>query len=154
MLYYKIIPYCNMNLVLTLNLQEKNAAVLLEESADNRERQLWTPIEVISKGNDKGFALVSKHKNEKGEALVLAAQGDREALKSISSSAILTETRAAWKFCSIDSELGGLQLQANTNMNLNVFGDGPYKSGNQVGIHDWKDKSPNELWQFSLVGDF
>lgn len=146
MLYYKIIPKCNTDLVLTLNLDDNdNRAVLRTPSEEAKDRQLWSPIEVIS-GDDKGFALFNKYSQQ-----VLAARGDRQPLTQISPSDIL-KNRATWKF--LGSDFGAIQLHANTDMNLNAFGDGPYQPGNTVGIHDWKAGEPNEVWRLSLVGDF
>jgi hypothetical protein len=148
MIYYKIFPACKQDLFLTLNLDTTNSAVLLEDlnQEKDRDRQLWTPIEIISGGSDKGFALLNKYDNK-----VLAARGERQSLTQISPSEI-PEHSATWTFLPVGKwgAFGGIQLQANHNMNLNAFGD-TWKTGNTVGIHDWKNGASNEVWQLIQV---
>jgi len=41
-----------------------------------------------------------------------------------------------------------LRPMADSSQNLNVFGDGPYKSGNPVGTWSWGGGAGNEVWSF------
>jgi len=148
MLYYKIAPKCNEELFLTLNLDPNNSAVLLKDLAQDQEkdRQLWTPVEIITNTEDKGYALLNKHANK-----VLSARGERQPLTQISLSEAFESKVATWRFLPVRDGFGGFQLPANTDMNLNVFGNGPYISGNPVGIHDWKGGADNEIWTLTRV---
>lgn len=143
MLYYKIVPKCNPGLVLARSLQESSAAELLADSDQEKDRKLWSPIEIIS-GNYKGFALVNKHSQK-----VLAAPQDKAALVEISPDVDLITNRAVWQFKGLG--YGAIQLQANDAMNLNVFGNGPYNEGNAVGVWDWSRGKDNEVWEMKTV---
>ena len=57
--------------------------------------------------------------------------------------------RGTWKF--LGQDYGALQLQANTDMNLNVSGDGQYPTGTEVLAFDWAGGHPNEVWNFQMV---
>lgn len=41
-----------------------------------------------------------------------------------------------------------IRPMADSSQNLNVFGDGPYNSGNAVGTWSWGGGAPNEVWSF------
>lgn len=148
MLYYKITPKCNTELLLTLNLDPDNSAVLLKDLEQDKGRQLWTPVEIINGTEDKGYALLNKYANK-----VISARGEHQTLTQISLSEAFESKVATWRFLPVKEGFGGFQLPANTTMNLNVFGNGPYLSGNPVGIHDWGRGADNELWKLTRVED-
>lgn len=145
MIYYKIAPKCSPGMVLTLNLGA-SAAKLEEDSTQDLDRKLWAPVEIVS-GDDKGFALLNKHSQK-----ILAAPTDNSGLTEIGTEPDgILKNRAIWKFKGLG--YGAIQLQADPDMNLNVFGNGPYKSGSEVGVWDWARGADNEVWEMKLVGD-
>lgn len=148
MIYYKIVPACAQNLFLTLNFDSNNSAVLMEDLDQkiDKDRQLWTPIEIVSGGMDKGFALLNKY-----DYKVLARKekdGDRNPLTQISPRD-MSKNSATWTYLPVSkyTDFGAIQLKESQNMNLNAFGNGPWKDGNTVGIHDWNEGATNEVWR-------
>jgi hypothetical protein len=146
MIYYKIFPACAQDLFLTLNLDINNSAVLLKDLAQDKDRQLWTPIEIVSGGMDKGFALLNKY-----DYKVIARKsedGDRKSLTQISPSD-MSKNSATWTYLPVSkyTDFGAIQLKDNQNMNLNAFGNDTWKEGNTVGIHDWNEGATNEVWR-------
>jgi len=148
MLYYKIFPACRPDLYLTLNpTDDQNSAVLKAPLAGRDEdRQLWTPLETFSGVGNKEFVLLNKYNNK-----VLAARGERQTVTQISLSEI-PKHFATWSYLPVAkwNVFGGIQLNADRAMNLNAFGD-TWGEDTKVGIHDWKNGAPNEVWQFALV---
>src|SRR5689334_19185908 len=142
MLYYKIAPKCNRQLFLTLTLNPDSSAEILKDlsQSKDKDKQLWAPVEIITGTENKGFALVNKYDNQ-----VISARGERQPLTHISIREAFESKVATWRDLPVKEGFGAIQLAGNNNMNLNVFGNGPYESGNTVGIHDWQGGEPNEL---------
>lgn len=150
MIYYKILPKCAPTLALTYVDDPENLNVaLLKADSDDLDTQLWTPIEVI-KGTNHGFALLNKYSN-----LVLAAPQNNAPLQAISQKDLFLDDKvtdahmATWKWTGLG--YGGLQLQRNTDMNLNVFTVDSCKSGDTVGVWNWSDGKDKEVWEFRAV---
>ena len=80
-------------------------------------------------------------------SMVISAPNDNAAV-------VLTHhidmNRGTWRFQGVDH--GALQLQANTDMNLNGAGDGPYPSGAAVLAWDWSSGAPNKVLNVLRVG--
>lgn len=93
-------------------------------------------------GYEQGFVLLNYQ-----TSMVISAPNDDSAVKLTK---LVDMNRGVWRFLGVD--YGAIQLQANTNMNLNVEGDGPYNSGTRVLVWDWSGGDSNEIWNFSMVG--
>lgn len=143
MIYYRISPQCtdskSQQLYLTAQRTTNTVVVATSLSGDDRA-QLWTPVVYIS-GSNHGFVLLNAETNQ-----VISAPGDNEPV-------ILTTLddmkRGTWAFNGQGH--GALQLQANTDMNLNVSGNGPYESNTKVSAWSWSRGQTNELWTFQRV---
>lgn len=138
MIYYKIFPKCSSE-ALTYNSGDSKNRALLKADA-NLDTQLWALIEVIN-GTDHGFALLNKSSD-----MVLAAPDNYAKLQAISQADIFKGDgrRATWKWTGLG--YGALQLQRNTDMNLNVWSD-----NTGVGVWDWSQGKDNEVWRFERV---
>src|SRR6185295_8183546 len=147
--YYKLFPRCASDLALTYNEDDSNNRALLKQSAQ-LDTQLWALIEVI-KGTNHGFALLNK-----SSQMVLSAPQNNAHLQSISpellfkKDELLDSHMATWKWTGVG--YGGLQLQRNTDMNLNVFTvDAKGKESDAVGVWNWSDGKDKEVWEFRVV---
>ena len=143
MIYYKISPQCvdPNGRPLYLTAQQSTLTVAVATLLPNNDSsQLWTPVEYIS-GNDQGFVLLNRQTN-----MVISAPDNDAPVKLTALDAM---NRGTWKF--LGQDYGALQLQANTDMNLNVSGDGQYPTGTEVLAFDWAGGHPNEVWNFQMV---
>jgi hypothetical protein len=144
MIYYRISPETSdpNGKPLFLTAQQSTRTVAVATLLPNNDpSQLWTPVEYIW-GTDQGFVLLNYQTN-----MVISAPNDNAAVALTNH---IDMNRGTWKFQGVN--YGALQLQANTDMNLNVAGDGPYPSGTAVLAWDWSDGAPNEVWNFLMVG--
>ncbi|MEP7286446.1 MAG: hypothetical protein ABI947_11820 [Chloroflexota bacterium] len=145
---YYVLPKCkdpnNQELCLTLRVSGPKPfiySVVVATKDLEREFQTWTPIEWLDRGKDQGFILLNPETN-----MVIVAPDDDQAVKVNPLASLAAIDRVFWKF--VGSEYGAIQLQANTKMNLNVKGSGPYPSGTLVLAYSWKKKQSNAMWTF------
>lgn len=146
MIYYLVTPQCtdpNGN-KLYLTAQQSTSTVAVATLLPNADpSQLWTPVEFLLGGNDQGFVLVNRQTNK-----VIAAPNDSASVSLMGFGAVRS-SRATWKYGGTGGGFGALQLQQNTDMNLNVPGNGPYPSGTGVFVWGWSGGDANEVWAFT-----
>ena len=132
-MYYRIKSYTG-DLYLSLNNNDTSSGLIVN-SKQNDDSQLWQGIAIIAtNGAFRGIALV----NKKTPKAIHSPKNDG-ALTLIDVTPDMQ--RATWN-------VGGvaIQLRDNTDMNLNVAGNGPYQPGNPVLAYNWSEGKPNEKW--------
>lgn len=130
---------------LYLTAQPSTSTVVVASLLPNTDpSQLWEPVEYLTEGMYLGMVLLNRQAN-----MVISAPMDDAAVLLIEAGAV-GGSRSIWGFN--DASYGAIQLQQNTDMNLNVRGNGPYPSGTAVLAWSWGGGEPNEVWTFRQAG--
>ncbi len=150
-MHYLITSHCTapggQELALAVNHNPGQDPVIVLWADPTDDHQLWTPIAYVRSGEGpQGIAFVNA-----GTGEALAAPEDNSGAVMVALDEI--DDRSTWTFGEDDwaIEEHALRPYGSDTMNLNLFGGGPYNPGNPVGVWDWGDGQPNELWKFTLV---
>ena len=140
-----ISPPTNGPLYLSINNNDPTGALIVNTRLDD-DSQLWQPIALVTNSNNtdayQGIVLVNKK-----SGLVAQASNEGGPVQQVNLSGDLKY--ATWNIVG-----SAVQLRNNTNLNLNVSGDAPYRAGGPVLAYDkWKHGQPNETWTW-VAADF
>lgn len=106
----------------------------------NDPSQYWTPVEFITGSNNKGFALLNV-KTQK----VVCSRASNQPVTQVSPTG-MSGSSATWNAVG-----NAIQLNANTDQNLNVAGNNNYVAGTPVLSWSWSGGEPNETWKWIPV---
>ncbi|SFD99087.1 hypothetical protein SAMN05518672_10464 [Chitinophaga sp. CF118] len=143
-MYYRIQPRCGIenNTVLSVNNNDLTGNLIINTFKEGDDSQLWQPIVYDLKGNYIGIVLLNKK-----TGLVAIAPENFAPVRQCKVSE-MADQRVTWNLAGT-----AIQLRNNTDMNLNVKGNGPYPPGTEVYVWDWSKGDPNETWNL-LAADF
>lgn len=143
-MYYRIQPTCGRvnNTVLSVDINNPNGELIISTIKEGDEGQLWQPIAYFQDGRYRGVALLNKKTG------LAAVAPENEGCVTQCKVTELRGQRVGWNLIG-----NAIQLSSNTEMNMNVKGDGPYPPGTQVMVLEWDGGAPNETWNF-LNADF
>jgi hypothetical protein len=141
-MYYRIQPTCGRvnNTVLSVNNSNPNGQLIINTIKEGDDAQLWQPIAFFQDGRYRGVALV----NKKTGLAAVAPHNDAGVMQCQVTE--LRGQRVGWNLIG-----NAIQLSSNTEMNLNVEGEGPYPPGTPVMVLEWDGGAPNETWNFINV---
>ena len=140
--WHSIRPRCKgpqgNTLALSINHSDPYGPVTVYDVDPTDDGQLWTPHYVFYPNSSPGFVFTNK---QTGRALRGAGEVSTALLHTLHNQS--TWTRAS----------NALRPSDNSDSNLNVFGSGPYKPGNQVVLSGWGKGQPNETWDVVRLTD-
>lgn len=114
--------------------------VMIVSSSD--DSTLWCPIAFIGDNTPIGqFILLNKATGK-----YLGSGGENQPATLVDSPG----DAAFWNWVNDHSSTGPLQFAANTDMNLNVSGNGPYPAGTPILIWNGWNSDPNELFRLDF----
>lgn len=146
MLSYTISPQCTAPDGSELYLSWDNeAGSVIVASKLSDDSQLWVPVLWVDANGARGIALSNVMTSQ-----VIAAPADNKPVILVPPSQIESQ-RSLWNFKGSTVRYDAVQLDADTRINLNVSGDGPYESGTPVLAFKWGGGHANEVWIFTSV---
>lgn len=136
---YSIKPVHSPTLALSLNPDDDINSPLTVEIEDlTNDKQQWIPVGVYI---NHAIQMAFVNKNNKR---ALASKGDKTRVYTVPASSL--DNFSLWN-------LGGQAIRPlyNLDMNLNMWGNGPYDKGNPVGTWSWGGRKDNEIWTITRV---
>lgn len=132
-------PSLNLPLCLTANKSTPELTVTIGNLSNPAPNQLWTFVPATG-----GFWIQNP-----ATGLIIASTGAAVAIL-IKPSSIPDQPNVVWKYAGSKTSWTW-QLVSNTDLNLNVRGNGPYTSGTPVLTWTWSRGLPNETWFQTVV---
>jgi hypothetical protein len=164
--YAFITPRCTDNgapLYLTVNGVNNNASISVScQQTGNTDAQQWEVQHLFNGAvyliNRASGLYLSAPVNNNSVVLVTANEALFNA--DVYADGTQGQSRSTWNLCppvthagdiftppTTTAPYGAIQLALDTSMNLNVQGNGPYKSGTPVLAWSWGGGADNEVWQ-------
>lgn len=141
---YHLIPGCKgpkgetMALAVDKNHPQGNLIIMALNPAD--KAQIFDVSFSIT-GTATGVVLINEM-----SGLAAYAPSNREPVTQIAVTSV--DARSTWTLASNNPTKNAIRPFADSNMNLNVKGNGPYPDGTSVLIWNWGSGAANEVWTF------
>jgi hypothetical protein len=151
-MYYFITPTAtgdaHQELALAVDKNHDTAGLIVMAKADGDLAQYWLPI----MAPNGGFMLLSGYSDRQGQPRLAYAPKNGHQVQQIAlSEDSMHSDSATWTIGETGLTKCAIRPHRDSDMNLNVRGDGPYKDGNHVIIHGWGGGDANERWTFVPV---
>src|ERR1051326_4818788 len=117
-----------------------DGTVTVQLASNLTNNMVWTLIYSFSLS---GFVLYNKAVGKALNVVSADRSLDLVDLDSLSST-------SAWNAARSNDSLA-IRPMYDWNVNLNVYGDGPYNPGNKVGVYSWGGGAVNETWHFQII---
>jgi hypothetical protein len=141
--YYYLQPKAGAAASLVLSNEPGGIALAEIVHFGSAARMQWQPVAAYSNGRHEGILLVNR-----ATGTILSSNGNDKQVTLVNNPG--SGRNAIWRpQDGIHYEAyNAIQVAANSNLNLNVQGKGPYKAGSRVIVYGWSGGDPNEVWNF------